>query len=196
MRRGGGSMKFCNVRFALCLLCIAIPESIRWHHRRTHRRRKTCRVSFPRSPLTRRRRIGTFQSACIGATRICIPHFRWTPGLSAAVWVRQTRTDLRKAGSNGFQGQRGPSRAPARFLVVADHSDGFGFFPLLFSGDPAIMADPQGRRWNEMILSGQGAAAAIEMITSFGRGTISRAIFPVPGTTAYQRCVGRGHQGR
>jgi len=75
---------------------------------------------------------------------------------------------------------------PLDFLVVADHSDGFGFFPLLFSGDSKIMADPQGRRWNEMIQNGQGAAAAIDIITSFGKGAISKAIFPVPGTTAFQ----------
>jgi hypothetical protein len=75
---------------------------------------------------------------------------------------------------------------PLDFLVVADHSDGFGFFPLLLSGDPKLMADPQGRRWNEMIKNGQGAAAAIDIITSFGKGAISKAIFPVPGTTAFQ----------
>jgi len=75
---------------------------------------------------------------------------------------------------------------PLDFLVVADHSDGMGFFPLLFKGDPAIMADPQGRRWNEMIRSGQGAEAAIEIIQSFGKGTISKAILPVPGTAAYR----------
>src|SRR5512144_1630593 len=40
---------------------------------------------------------------------------------------------------------------PLDFLVVADHSDGFGFFPLLVGGAPAIMADPQGRKWNELI---------------------------------------------
>ncbi len=75
---------------------------------------------------------------------------------------------------------------PLDFLVVADHSDGMGFFPLILSGDPAIMADPQGRKWNEMILSGQGAEAAIDIIQSFGKGTISKAIMPVPGTTAYR----------
>lgn len=75
---------------------------------------------------------------------------------------------------------------PLDFLVVADHSDGMGFFPLLVSGDPKIMSDPQGRKWYEMIHSGQGAAAAIDIIQSFGKGTISEAILPVPGTTAYQ----------
>jgi hypothetical protein len=32
---------------------------------------------------------------------------------------------------------------PLDFLVVADRSDGFGFFPLIVGGAPAIMADPQ-----------------------------------------------------
>ncbi|MDX1723812.1 MAG: DUF3604 domain-containing protein [Pseudomonas sp.] len=76
---------------------------------------------------------------------------------------------------------------PLDFLVVADHSDGFGLFPMLLGGDPSVMADPQGRKWNEMILSGQGAAAAIDIITNFGKGTISKAIMPVPGTVAYRR---------
>ena len=44
---------------------------------------------------------------------------------------------------------------PLDFLVVADHSDGFGFFPLLMSGSPAVLADPQGRKWYDMIRSGK-----------------------------------------
>jgi Protein of unknown function (DUF3604) len=75
---------------------------------------------------------------------------------------------------------------PLDFLVVADHSDGMGFFPQILAGDPKIMADPQGRKWNEMIHSGQGAQAAMDIIVSFGKGTISKAILPVPGTAAYQ----------
>ena len=83
-------------------------------------------------------------------------------------------------------GQPARLARPLDFLVVADHSDGFGFFPLMMSGDPAILADPQGRRWYDMVRGGQGASAAIEIIQNFGKGTISKAIFPVPGTTAYQ----------
>jgi hypothetical protein len=83
-------------------------------------------------------------------------------------------------------GQPARLARPLDFLVVADHSDGFGFFPLMMSGDPTILADPQGRRWYDMIQNGQGAAAAVDIVTSFGKGTISKAIFPVPGTSAYQ----------
>ena len=75
---------------------------------------------------------------------------------------------------------------PLDFLVVADHSDGFGFFPLIIGGDPKIMADPQGRKWHDMIHSGKGAAAAVDIIGNFGKGTISKAILPVPGTAAYR----------
>jgi len=83
-------------------------------------------------------------------------------------------------------GQRVRLSRPLDFLVVADHSDGMGFFPLMISGDPTIMSDPQGRKWHDMIKSGQGAAAAIDIIQSFGKGTISKAILPVPGTSAYR----------
>jgi hypothetical protein len=70
--------------------------------------------------------------------------------------------------------------------VVADHSDGFEFFPLVAAADPVVMADPQGRQWHDMIASGQGAAAAVDIIRNFGAGTISKAILPVPGTKAYR----------
>lgn len=83
-------------------------------------------------------------------------------------------------------GQAAKLSRPLDFLVVADHSDGMGFFPQILAGGPAMLADPQGRKWNELIHSGRGAEAAIDIIQSFGKGTISKAILPVPGTPAYQ----------
>jgi hypothetical protein len=83
-------------------------------------------------------------------------------------------------------GQRVKLARPLDFLVVADHSDGMGFFPLILNGDPAVMADPQGRKWNEMIHSGKGGEAAFDIVASFSKGTISKAIMPVPGTPAYR----------
>ena len=87
---------------------------------------------------------------------------------------------------NSNTGQPVKLSRPLDFMVVADHSDGMGFFPLLVSGAPEIMADPQGRKWNEMLRSGQGAAVAMDIISSFGEGTISKAILPVPGTRSYR----------
>lgn len=83
-------------------------------------------------------------------------------------------------------GQPAKLSRPLDFLVVADHSDGMGFFPLIVGGDPQIMADPQGRKWHDMIYSGKGAEAAMDIIVNFGKGTISKAILPLPGTPAYR----------
>jgi hypothetical protein len=74
---------------------------------------------------------------------------------------------------------------PLDFLVVADHSDGMGFFPQLMSGDPELLATPQGRKWYDDIRGGKGAEAAIDIITSFGKGQMPTG-FPVPGSAAYR----------
>jgi hypothetical protein len=71
------------------------------------------------------------------------------------------------------------------FLVVADHSDGMGFFPQLMGGDPELLTTPQGRKWYDQIKGGQGADAALDIIMSFGLGKMPKG-FPVPGTRAYR----------
>ena len=82
-------------------------------------------------------------------------------------------------------GQRAKLSRPLDFLVVTDHSDGMGFFPLLIGGDPALLATPQGRKWYDEINSGKGAQAAVDIITSFGKGQMPKG-FPTPGTPAYR----------
>jgi hypothetical protein len=82
-------------------------------------------------------------------------------------------------------GQRVKLSRPLDWLVVADHSDGMGFFPQLMSGDPALLGTEQGRRWYDQIQGGQGATAALDIIVSFGKGQMP-AGFPQPGTAAYR----------
>lgn len=83
-------------------------------------------------------------------------------------------------------GQKVKLSRPLDFLVVADHSDGMGLFPLLLSGDPSVMKSEQGRRWNGMINSGQGGQAALELIEAFSTGKMDPVMMPVPGTVTYQ----------
>ncbi|TIP86348.1 MAG: DUF3604 domain-containing protein [Mesorhizobium sp.] len=75
---------------------------------------------------------------------------------------------------------------PLDFLVVADHSDNMGFFPDLFAGKPEMLADPAGKKWYDMIQSGKGADAAIEIIVAFSHGTFPKDIMYFPGTPAYK----------
>ena len=71
-------------------------------------------------------------------------------------------------------GQRVALSHPLDFLVVADHSDGYGIFPMLLEGDPELMKHESARRWHEMINQGGQSAvqATREMIDLFSRGKI------------------------
>jgi hypothetical protein len=75
---------------------------------------------------------------------------------------------------------------PLDWLVVADHSDNMGFFPDLFAGKPELLADPTGRKWYDMMQSGKGADAAIEIIVAFSHGTFPKSLMYFPGTKAYK----------
>ena len=77
---------------------------------------------------------------------------------------------------------------PLDFLVVADHSDNMGFFPLLQSGDPSMLADPLGKKWYDMIKEGgqQGVAAAVEIIQSLTGNSFPDALYLAPGSAAYR----------
>ena len=74
---------------------------------------------------------------------------------------------------------------PLDFLVVADHSDNMGFFPDLLAGKPELLADPTGRKWYDLIRSGKGAEAAMEIIVSFSHNTFPEALSYFPGTRVY-----------
>ncbi len=77
---------------------------------------------------------------------------------------------------------------PLDFIVVADHSDNMGFFPKLFAGDPAYLADPTGKRWYDDVQKGGEAAVkvAMEVIDSFSKGTFPPALASLPGTPTYR----------
>jgi hypothetical protein len=83
-------------------------------------------------------------------------------------------------------GQKAKLSRPLDWLVVADHSDNMGFFPDLFAGKPELLADPTGRKWYDMINSGKGADAAIEIIVAFSHGTFPKDLMYFPGTANYR----------
>lgn len=83
-------------------------------------------------------------------------------------------------------GQRVRLARPLDFLVVTDHSDNLGFFPKLLAGDPKLLADPQGRKWYNMIQEGKGADAAVEMIIQFSQGTFPKTLESLPDTPTYR----------
>ena len=83
-------------------------------------------------------------------------------------------------------GQPAKLSRPLDFLVVADHSDNMGMFPDLFAGKPDVLADPQAKTWYDMIKAGQGGTAALQIIFSFGKGTLPKSMIYGPDTRPYK----------
>ncbi len=83
-------------------------------------------------------------------------------------------------------GQPAKLSRPLDFLVVADHSDNMGFFPDLNAGKPEILADPTGRKWYDLVQSGKGQEAALDIIRHFAQGKFPEKIAYKPGTKAYR----------
>jgi hypothetical protein len=63
---------------------------------------------------------------------------------------------------------------PLDWLVIADHSDGMGFFKDLAAGDPDILKFDQAKPWYEGLKAGGEAsvAAALDLIGTFSQGEI------------------------
>ncbi len=83
-------------------------------------------------------------------------------------------------------GQPAKLSRPLDFLVVADHSDNMGFITDMIAGKPELLKDPTGRRWYDMIQSGKGNAAALEIIGKFSQGQFPKALEYAPGTKGYK----------
>ena len=61
---------------------------------------------------------------------------------------------------------------PLDFLVVSDHAEMYGLMPALLRGDPKVLATEAGRRWYDMLTTGdrdQTFAAAMEIVDSLSK---------------------------
>jgi hypothetical protein len=57
---------------------------------------------------------------------------------------------------------------PLDFLVISDHAEGLGLMAQVYDGNPAFTADPQAKRWGEMMKAGgaEAANAAGEIVSA------------------------------
>jgi uncharacterized protein DUF3604 len=79
---------------------------------------------------------------------------------------------------------------PLDWLVVADHSDGMGFFGDIASGKPELMAYEQSARWIKAFDEGGDAAvkASLDLITTFSNDKMDPEMFALysPGSKPYK----------
>jgi hypothetical protein len=74
-------------------------------------------------------------------------------------------------------GQHVKLSRPLDFLVVADHAEGLGATVEVKNGNPLLMTDPTLKRWHDLMASGKGFDAAMEIIRSVGTGTTPKQMF-------------------
>jgi hypothetical protein len=129
--------------------------------------------SFPTRPLFGDTHLHTAASFDAGA-------------FGARITPREAYRLARGAEITASSGQPVKLSRPLDFLVVADHSDNMGMFPDLYAGKPEVIADPQARTWYDMIKSGKGADAALQIIMGFGAGTLPPSMIYAPNTSAYK----------
>ncbi len=70
----------------------------------------------------------------------------------------------------GHNGQPVRLRRPLDFLVVADHSEYMGLFPMLEAGDPDLLANETGGRWAGLIAEGKRAQVGSEFAMGLPSG--------------------------
>ncbi|MCK5922572.1 MAG: DUF3604 domain-containing protein, partial [Methylococcales bacterium] len=79
---------------------------------------------------------------------------------------------------------------PLDWLVVADHSDGMGFFGDIAAGKPELMAYEQSARWIEAFKEGGDAAvkASLDLITTFSNNKMDPEMFALysPGSKPFK----------
>lgn len=79
---------------------------------------------------------------------------------------------------------------PLDWLVVADHSDGMGFFGDIAAGKPELMAYEQSARWIKAFKEGGDTAvqASLDLITTFSNDKMDPEMFALysPGSKAYK----------
>jgi hypothetical protein len=66
-------------------------------------------------------------------------------------------------------GLRAKLSRPLDWLVISDHSEMYGLMPQLLQGDPDILATEQGKRWYDMLMTGDRDTifgAAMEIVAS------------------------------
>ena len=105
-------------------------------------------------------------------------HIHTSMSMDAAAWGASQTPDGAYRYAKGeevtsFKGWKTQLTRPLDWTVIADHSDGYDFYNMVKNGDPLIIKEELGRRWNELLSKGGEAERRIvadEIIKGFGGG--------------------------
>jgi hypothetical protein len=110
-------------------------------------------------------------------------HSSWSPDANAGGNLRIGPDDAyrfaRGEAITAHNGMLAKLSRPLDFLVVADHSEYMGLYPMLEAGDADLLATETGRRWAKLIESGKRTEVGSEfaMILASGQDLIESPAF-------------------
>ena len=100
-------------------------------------------------------------------------HTSWSPDAGGSGNVSLSPEDAyrfaRGETITGHSGQPIRLRRPLDFLLISDHSEYLGLFPMLEEGNPALLATETGKRWAEMLRAGERSKIGGEFAASLGQ---------------------------
>ena len=102
-------------------------------------------------------------------------HVHTSMSMDAAAWGARLLPEdayryARGEEVTSFKGWKVKLSRPLDWLVVADHSDGYGFYNRMAAGDPWITKEELGQRWYDLLQKGELRQVADELIKGFGGG--------------------------
>ena len=105
------------------------------------------------------------------------PHVHTSISLDAAAWGNRLGPEgayrfARGEAVTSFKGWTAKLTRPLDFVVVADHTDGYGFYTRIEAGDPFVVSKPEGKRWHELLKKGDNRTVSDEIIKMFSQGTL------------------------
>ncbi len=105
------------------------------------------------------------------------PHIHTNISADAAMWgTTMSPEDTYRFGlgeeMTSFKGWKVKLARPMDFMVISDHSDVWGFYQRIADGDPFVLAEPVGVRWNQMLKDGNLRQVTDEIIKAFGDETL------------------------
>ena len=155
-------------------------------HRHRHARQDTAQA-FSKN-RTRPMPVAPSRRARSSATRICTPRMSMDAGAFGCrlsprrcLPLRQGRGDhrLQRSARCACRGRSTSSSSPTTPTTWASS-------PICSPASRRCWPIRPGRRWYDMVQSGKGADAAVEIIVAFSQGKFPKALMYFPGTPAYR----------
>jgi hypothetical protein len=119
-------------------------------------------------------------------------HTSWSPDAGGAGNTRIDPDDAYRFARGevvtGHNGEPVRLRRPLDFLVVSDHSEYMGLYPMLEEGLPELLATDTGKRWREWMREGKRGAIGAEFAAGLPSGQDLIAS-PAFGRTVWSRVV-------